>query len=291
MRPSDILDLRLWNVSLPERKPNGTDPLSVFDLIGYEHPDYFFARDGWVHFVCPVDGHTTKNSKYPRAELRELDPAMLDTDDQEAYWNLARGGHMEATLKVIEQPTLFDGNGGRIVIGQIHGDGDELIRLYYQGGDIYFRNDRAIGSGDEETFYLEDGGARPRAPLGDEFSYTIDARGSRLLVSITHSGVTYISDTEINPTWQKDNRLYFKAGCYLNVNASQGTGRGVVAFKALRFHHDAATAPADDPPATDDGNDPPDWNDDPSDESTEDVEVVEITEEIKTVIRRTTRRL
>ena len=244
MTPSDILDLRLWNISIPVQKPNGTDPISVFNLIGYEHPQFFFADAGGVYFVCPVNGHTTKNSKYPRAELRELDPTMLDTDDQEAYWNLTRGGHMEATLKVLEQPTLTDGTAGRIVIGQIHGNGDELIRLYYLNGEIYFRNDKAGPNDEELTFYLENAGNRPSIPLGDEFSYVIDARGNRLFVSLTHNGTTYVSYTVINDTWQNDNRLYFKAGCYLNCNDEQGfEGQGGVAFNALSFHHDAVVVP------------------------------------------------
>ena len=85
-------------------------------------------------FEASVDGATTQGSKYARTELREMD------GHEKAAWKLADGGTLTATLTVDETPFKDNGSPGRVVVGQIHGQDDELVRLYYEGGKVYFMN-------------------------------------------------------------------------------------------------------------------------------------------------------
>ena len=151
------------------------------------------------------------------------------------------------------------------MVGQIHGQSDELIRLYYENGKVYFMNDQA-GPDDKETKFTfkNDAGEQPDISLGETFSYMIDAHGSKLLVKIKADGQEYISDTSINSVWNSDT-FYFKAGVYLGVNESTGSGEGQVSFYGLDFSHagggtggwdagEETPAPVDEAPV-DSGND------------------------------------
>jgi hypothetical protein len=184
-------------------------------------------------FYAAVDGATTKGSSYARSELREMNAS------EKAAWNLSQGGSMGATLEVDAAPNR-DGIGGRLVVGQIHGQNDELVRLYWENGTVYFVNDQA-GSGNSETkFALKDStGAAPDISLNERFSYTINAKGSSLEVDVYADGKVYESTTEINSVWQSDT-FYFKAGAYLGANETNGSGAGQAAFYALDVSHTRA---------------------------------------------------
>ena len=156
-----------------------------------------------------------------------------------ADWKLSEGGTLTATLKVDETPIKDGGTPGRVVVGQIHGQDDELVRLYYEGGKVYFMNDQA-GSGNKETKFTfkNADGKQPNIALGETFSYMIEARGSKLLVKILADGQEYVSKTSINSVWKSDT-FYFKAGVYLGVNENTGHGEGQVSFYGLDFSHKA----------------------------------------------------
>lgn len=228
---SDQFDLTNWKITLPIPDKKGK-ALEEKKLKGYES-QYFYDQNGAMVFWAPVEGSTTKNSKYPRSELRERE------DGKDAKWNLARGGTMTATLRIDQVPQDKDGDPGKLVIGQIHGEDDELIRLYWDNGTVYFKNDISGKDGKEHLFRLRDAaGNTPRVSMGETFAYKIDARGDQLAVTIYADGQEYHSVTAINPVWQKDT-LYFKAGVYLGVNANQGaTGAAKVSFYGLDFSHE-----------------------------------------------------
>ena len=114
---------------------------------------------------------------------------------------------------------------GRLVIGQIHGEDDEPIRLYYRklpsntrgsiyaaheefgGDDTYFE---IIGSRDNDAADPQDG-----IMLDQKFTYTIDARGDALNVTITSNG-TEIGHTliDMSASGYDTDWMYFKAGVY-----------------------------------------------------------------------------
>jgi hypothetical protein len=232
--PSTFFDLSNWKLTLPVDAKGGIEgtAVEVKKLLGYENAASFFdAADGAMVFRASAEGATTSGSKYARSELREMNGT------QRAAWSLAEGGTMTATLKVDAVPTRADGSGGRVVVGQIHGQDHELVRLYWEKGTVHFVNDQAGSKNAETTFLFKNAeGKTPSIDLGETFSYKIDAQGDKLTVSIFADGDVYTSTTTINAVWQSD-AFYFKAGVYLGVNETQGSGVGQTSFYGLDFSH------------------------------------------------------
>jgi hypothetical protein len=232
--PSSNFNLTDWKITLPIDASGGIlgTAIEVKSLSGYQHPHFFYTgSDGAMVFYAPVEGATTRGSKYARSELREM------SGTSKAAWSLAQGGFMSATLEVDMVPTYNSGSQGRVVVGQIHGHDDELVRLYWEKGTIYFVNDHAGPSNVQTTFKLTNAaGQSPDISLDERFSYTFEAKGSDLKVSVIADGQLYMSTTRISSAWDSDT-FYFKAGTYLGVNESQGTGAGQTSFYALDFSH------------------------------------------------------
>ncbi|WP_377041660.1 polysaccharide lyase family 7 protein [Microvirga arabica] len=222
-----------WKITLPIDANGGFSgsAMEVKNLSTYQHSKYFYtAADGAMTFVAPVDGATTSGSSYARSELREMNGTA------NAAWNLSTGGFMSATLEVDSAP-IRDGMGGRIIVGQIHGKDDELVRLYWENGKLYFANDQAGSSNSETKFYFVNAsGQQPSVSLDERFSYTINAKGDTLEVTVFADGQIYKSVSKINSVWQSDS-FYFKAGAYLGANETNGTGYGQTSFYALSFNH------------------------------------------------------
>lgn len=233
--PSDEFELTNWKLTLPVDEDRGTDgeAIEIEDLTGYEDPDHFYdAPDGAMVFAAAVDGATTSGSQYPRSELREM------RRGERAAWHLSEGGTMTATLRVDSVPARSNGSPGRIVIGQIHGEDDELVRLYYENSTLYFVNDRAGADDEESDFALQNAlGEEPDIALGERFSYLIDAHDAILTVEAHADMDVYRSTTPINDVWQSDT-FYFKAGVYLGVNDETGAGVGQASFYALDVGHE-----------------------------------------------------
>ena len=150
-----------------------------------------------------------------------------------------RRRHFNCYAQVDETPIKDSGAPGRVVVGQIYGQDDELVRLYYESGKVYFMNDQAGPDNEETKFTFKNAdGKQPNIALGETFSYMIDARGSKLTVKILADGDEYVSNTKINSVWKSDT-FYFKAGVYLGVNENSGYGEGQASFYALDFSHKA----------------------------------------------------
>ncbi len=253
---SDNFDLQNWKLTLPVDSSGGTsgDALEIKDLDNYESTHFYDAPDGAMVFSASANGATTSGSSYPRSELREMDRGEL------AAWRLSEGGTMTATLKVDQVPTLSDGDRGRIIVGQIHGQDEELIRLYWDNNTVYFMNDQAGPDNDETKFaFRSSDGGTPSISLGETFGYKIDARGTTLKVEIHADGKVYTSTSTINSVWQYD-EFYFKAGAYLGVNEDSGSGLGKVSFYGLDFGH----TPGSGLGGLDPGSNPPDPDPDPT---------------------------
>ena len=89
------IDPKNWKVTLP--LPNGkgealevTNPdferyLADPDAIPGKHARFFRREGGAMIFYCPAGGATTKNTDYPRSELREME---VDTGENEYEWTL-----------------------------------------------------------------------------------------------------------------------------------------------------------------------------------------------------------
>ncbi len=209
----------------------------------FEIKPYFYkSKSGGQIFSGPFDGSTTSGSHYPRCELKEIDKA---TGNDNFTWKIKQGGTLTATLRVLELPITSKGGAGDIVIGQIHGPNDELCRLKYGLGQIYFVDDKA-GSKKKETKFilLSDTGKPTIIPLNDSFSYRIAVTDGKILtVTVLYQGKTYIAAETIGSFW-KDKGLYFKAGVYTQVGKPGsgagtvgGSGSGTVEFEKIEIVH------------------------------------------------------
>lgn len=238
LAPARNFDLSLWKITLPIDSSGGfSGTASEVKPIPsqYEREPYFYtAADGAMVFMAPVEGATTSGSKYPRSELREM-----NKDVTNAAWTVEQGGTLSATLAVRELPTTSSGTKGRVVIGQIHGPNDELCRLYYDNGKLYFYDDKSGSSHQELQYVLKNSsGVATNIPMNDKFDYTIKVSKGYMTVSATHNGVQYSATEQISSFWPGLS-LYFKAGIYVQVGkagsgaGTTGSGRGRVDFYRL----------------------------------------------------------
>jgi Ca2+-binding RTX toxin-like protein len=234
LSPGRNFNLAQWKITLPTDR-NGYfsgSASEVKNLNGYINPRYFYTgSDGAMIFMAPVEGATTSGSRYARSELREMNGS------ERAAWAIKQGGFMKATLEVNQAPTLFNGKTGRVIVGQVHGQDEELVRLYWEKGTLYFVNDIAGVTGRETKFALTNkAGAKPNVALNEKFTYSINVTADRVKVSVSADGQTYTATDKIHQAWRSD-AFYFKAGTYLGVNETQGTGYGQTSFYDLKFSH------------------------------------------------------
>jgi hypothetical protein len=236
------MNLKLWKMHLPIDN-NGLkvgNAKQVTNLVGFTYPPYFLQNaDGSLTFSAPVDGaKTSSNTKYARSELREMSLKADGSQGPEAAWTLKTGGTMVVTTQVDRVPTLKDGKPGRVVIGQIHGADDELVRLYRQSdGLVNFYCD-LHGTKKKETLFqpVDAKGVKAKVALGEKFSYKIVATTALVTVIVTIKDVEYKVSFKPISVWTKD-KFYFKAGIYLGVNATQGTGDGQVTLWDAEVTH------------------------------------------------------
>ena len=259
-----VMDLSDWRITLPEDENGGSDGAAAGvvgdDFEGFESEDFFYydADQGGFVFRTPVEGaKTSAGTTYTRTELREMD------GDEDAAWTIEEGGTLSATLKVTEFAQENDGDAARVIVGQIHGEDDELARLYVDSdGELYYANETTGSDGAERFFKFEnEDGERPNVALGEEFSYVIDVSDGQLTVQVYVDGEVYTADgtvfvfddsviaengethdpAEIVDAWY-DDTFYFKAGVYQCVNTNdghfaQGTGTTEAVFTEIDFSH------------------------------------------------------
>lgn len=274
------IDLQDWYLSIPtDDDDSGTaDNISESRLAnGFTHSEYFYvSKDGALVMRSPTVGFkTSTNTNYVRVELREmLRRGNTDIRTQgvnKNNWVLSsatqsnqdKSGGVDGRLHVsmsVNQVTTTGENYqiGRVIIGQIHANDDEPVRLYYRKlpnnnlGSIYFAHERRanVSDGtDKEEIWIEMIGSRDsNAPnptdgiaLNERFSYTIDTQGNTLNVTISRDGksdVTRSVNMENSGYDEEDQYLYFKVGVY-HVNNSAEEGESAVAsFYTINNEHE-----------------------------------------------------
>lgn len=256
--PSDKYDLKGWTISVPvDTDGDGkSDQIKEKELSnGYVHPNFFYlSDDGGMVFNAPVKGpKTSKNTTYTRSELREMirrgDTQFKTQGVNGNNWVFSSApkeaqekaggvdGTLDATLKVEHVTTTGENwQVGRVIIGQIHANDDEPVRLYYrklpnhENGSIYFAHEPREGHGDEQwydmigsrtpDYFSQDKEAvepKDGIKLGEKFSYSIDVKGDALTVSIMRPGkpdVVKTVDMSKSGYNDPDQYMYFKAGVY-----------------------------------------------------------------------------
>ncbi|HZE37256.1 MAG TPA: polysaccharide lyase family 7 protein [Stackebrandtia sp.] len=196
-KPSEILDLANWYLTLPTGDEGHPDTVEQPDLDGFTADPYFTANADCdaVQFQAPVNGVTTENSKYPRSELREMDGS------DEASWSSSEGTH---TLVVEEAfthlPEPGDDDRDIVVGAQIHGSDDDVTVFRLEGDQLW--------STDEDE---------PHGTLLDEH-YTLGTKFEAKFV--VEDGKTHVFyNGEEKATLSKDyDGAYFKTGAYTQAN-------------------------------------------------------------------------
>ncbi|MEG3753276.1 polysaccharide lyase family 7 protein [Psychromonas arctica] len=204
-------------------------------------------EDGCPTFTVANDAASSGGSTYPRSELRELMARYNDGGDanvkgftknnwvtseaSESNQDLVGGvdGNMKATLIVNTVSVDADSEDqiGRIIVGQIHGEDHEPVKIYYRKlpehdkGSVFFTVDDSSGDPGDRINVIgftdkndtdEDASGDPVEPengiaLGDEWSYEIDLTGDQLKVTVWHDGYTYTTADSIEYTKTRSKQL------------------------------------------------------------------------------------
>lgn len=251
---SHSIELIDWYLSVQtDEDGNGkSDSIKENDLAnGYYDPRFFYiSEDNGLTFSSTVEGYrTSANTKYVRSELREMlrrgNSSHSTQGVNKNNWVFSstsqsakdKAGGVDGTLDVEVAVNHVTSTGedyqiGRVIIGQIHANDDEPIRVYYRklpgntngsiyiahevlgGDDIYFE---VLGSRSNDANNPVDGIA-----LGERFAYQIKVNGHKLTFTLTkNSGDTYIEIVDMSRSGYENSSqyMYFKAGVYNQNNS------------------------------------------------------------------------
>ena len=193
-------------------------------LVPGSEPFFYTGPDGGMVFKSTQGGfRTSPGTSFTRSELREMlrrgDRSINTSGVNENNWVLGyqppdnqlqlrsganniggRNGRLAVTLRVNQVTSTGDaGQVGRVIIGQIHAEDDEPIRLYYRKlpfnelGGIYFAHEKHASLGPSSDILINMIGTTTSrsAPnpingiaLGELFSYEIVNEGANLIVTI-----------------------------------------------------------------------------------------------------------
>jgi poly(beta-D-mannuronate) lyase len=269
-KPGQNFDLTGWYLSQPFDHDMNGKPDDVFEwhlAQGYEHPEMFYtADDGGLVFKSFNKGvRTSQNTKYVRTELREMLRAgdrsiplkgvnknnwvfsSAPVEDQKAAAGI--DGVLEATLKIDHTTTSGEANQvGRFIIGQIHDQDDEPIRLYYRKlpsqdtGTVYFAHENTLKGTD--TYFDLVGGMNgvtdDGIALGEVFSYRIEVVGNTMTVTLMREGkddAVQVVDMSESGYDQGGRYMYFKAGVYNQNNSGDPEDYVQATFYKLEKSH------------------------------------------------------
>lgn len=199
-KPSDIIDLKNWYVTLPIGKKSKPTCIYNPELQNYEHDKHFYTnRDDngdAVVFMAHCGGITTSGSKYPRSELREMN------GKEHALWSTTKGVHTMTTTACVKNLPLKK---PQVVLGQIHNGKDDVLKIRLNDNKLEVTHD---GSG---TIVLD-----KDYKLGEKISLKLRATGG--VMEVYYNDM----DTPKLKLPDKTNTCFFKMGCYTQSNISKG---------------------------------------------------------------------
>ena len=216
--PAERLDLTNWKIALPidTGHTGSPDEIKQTEIASFSLDPYFIANpDGeGVIFRAHAGGATTKNSKYPRSELRE----MTDGGRKEARWSSKNGAHVMTVRQAI---THLPDKKAEIVAAQIHDDSDDIVMVRLEHDQLFVEADgKDIGI------------LNPNYKLGTPYTITIVAEPG---------GIKVFYDGELKVNYDKSGEdYYFKAGCYTQTNTDRGDrseSYGEVIIYDLKVEH------------------------------------------------------
>ena len=220
--PGANYDLSHWKLTLPDAKASEVSSAEL--RAGYASRYFHLADNGAMVFMAPAGAGSTKNSDYPRAELREL----LDPADDNRNWSGAGYHRLSASARVLRAPSTQ-----KIIVGQIHGfDARPLVKLQWEKGRLKALIKRHPKGSNEDIRHVF------ATPVdNDLFSYSIEVRDGVLAVEVNGERIShdfYAAD----PAWRQVG-FYFKAGAYVQDDEGDGDDDvGEVQFTQLSVRHD-----------------------------------------------------
>jgi poly(beta-D-mannuronate) lyase len=212
--PGQLLDLSHWKITVPVTNPKNGHAAEIAQpqLAKFQDRATFFVdpRAKVVVFRAPCGGVTTKGSKFPRSELREMSasdpssPAAWSTTDSEIH-----------TLTVVEAVTHLPDHKPHVVCAQIHDAKDDLMMVRLEGHKLFVERNK---TGDVEM--------DANYQLGTFFEVKIAA--GRGHVQVWYNGMPKMD-------WEQAAKgCYFKAGCYTQSNLQKGDTADAYGEVAIR---------------------------------------------------------
>jgi hypothetical protein len=277
--PNEVgIELVDWYLSVPsDEDDSGTsDSIPETELAGgYSNSEYFYASgDNGIVMRSPSYGFkTSTNTNYVRVELREMlrrgDRAISTQGVNKNNWVFGSAssagqadaggvdGDLRVTLAVNNVTTTGENYQiGRLVIGQIHANDDEPIRLYYRKlpgnelGSVYFAHESRVedSEGDNIETYVELIGSRSNSAsnpvdgiaLNEKFSYHINVNVNLLTVTISREGKADVSahyDMSESKYDEDGQYHYFKVGVYHLNNSSDPDEFAQATFYEIKNSH------------------------------------------------------
>jgi hypothetical protein len=212
--PSDVIDLKNWYLTLPTGSSERPDSVFQPQLATYGGTYFKLndAHDGVV-FTANAGGVTTKNSSYPRSELREM------SGGAKASWSNTSGTH---TLSVRQAVKSVPPSKPEVVTAQIHDASSDVLEIRLEGRRLIAQYN------DGRTDVLID----PNYRLGTPYDLKIVAAGGR--IQVFYNGAKKAEIQKSGSGW------YFKTGSYLQSNITKGddaSAIGEVVLYALDVAH------------------------------------------------------
>lgn len=266
------IELNDWYLSIPVDESFYSKAQSIKESTltnDYFNAEFFFldVNDGLV-FRAPIEGaKTSTNTSYTRTELREMlrrgDTSIRTQGINENNWVFSSAsneeqqaaggvdGELEAELAVNYVTETGDRSQvGRVIIGQIHANDDEPIRVYYRKlpendkGAIYLAHEILGG----EDIYYELIGTRSKSAenpehgikLNERFTYRISVVGNQLTFTLSRSqqeNISAIIDMSNSGYDLGGQYMYFKAGVYNQNNTGEPKDYVQATFYKIENNH------------------------------------------------------
>ncbi len=212
--PADVIDLGYWYLTLPTGAEGSPETIENPNLAKFTNEFFKLnnTRDGVV-FSARADGVTTKNSSYPRSELREMNGS------EKASWSNTSGSH---TLDVCEAITKTPSTKPEVVAAQIHDGSDDVMQIRLEGKTLMVQ----YNDGKTETVI------DPNYVLGTPYNVRIVAEGGK--VDVLYNGQKKAELPLSGSGW------YWKVGAYVQSSTDKGESpdaTGEVTVYSLKCVH------------------------------------------------------